>query len=36
MELVGEDLAAAKRVLSAALKAHPKVDGVKFPNLIEA
>src|SRR5271170_324082 len=36
MELAGEELAAAKRVLSAALKAHPKVDAVKFPNLIEA
>jgi dihydrodipicolinate synthase/N-acetylneuraminate lyase len=36
MELAGEELATVKRVLSAALKAHPKVDGVKFPNLIEA
>jgi 1-pyrroline-4-hydroxy-2-carboxylate deaminase len=36
MELAGEELAAAKRILSAALKAHPKVDAVKFPNLIEA
>ena len=36
MELAGEELAAAKRVLTAALKAHPKVDGVKFPNFIEA
>jgi hypothetical protein len=36
MELAGEELAAAKKVLSAALKAHPKVDAIKFPNLIEA
>ena len=36
MELAGEELAAAKRVLSEALKSHPKVDAVKFPNLIEA
>jgi dihydrodipicolinate synthase/N-acetylneuraminate lyase len=36
MELVGEELVAAKKVLSAALKVLPKVDGVKFPDLIEA
>ena len=36
MELAGEELAAAKRVLSEALKSHPKVDAVKFPNFIEA
>ncbi len=36
MELAGVELAAAKRVLSAALKANTKAEGVKFPSFIEA